>query len=185
MHLKWLARLLLFFILLNVTSGSALAFNGQRSGFMLGIGLGAHGFKADIEGWNHGGLATTFRLGAGISERFQVYAFNDLSWFNRDSERIYYSLYGLGVNWFFSDFTPSYYLRAGVGVTRLADYHALSESSIFDRGKGTGLLIGTGYEIRKHVNLEIALFHSTIEAELIVNEYDATTLQLLLNFNLY
>ncbi len=60
------------------TATPALAFDEQREGFILGFGAGFHILKEDDPGtgtWSRsaGGLATSLKIGAGITNQVAVY----------------------------------------------------------------------------------------------------------------
>ena len=109
------------------------AFDNHRKGFILGFGAGpavtsftqtlSEGFlsvTSDRE--NKIGLATNFRIGAGISEQVLVYYVNCVSWFSLDNAlgstvTIASSVGLLGATYYFQEFSPSPYIHGLIGLS--------------------------------------------------------------------
>jgi len=166
-------------------SPPADAFNGKRTGFMLGFGVGGHVFEGDFERGDHRGLATVFRLGFGLSEQLQLFIVEEVSWFKRSGDSYFFTLDGAGARFYFSPTARSFYLNATIGLASISDYAGYYDGYFINAGKGPGLSLGAGFEIRKHFNIETSLIYSDIEAIKIVNRYDAMALHVLLGFNFY
>ena len=67
-------------ILLVLSTTPTFAFDDERRGFLLGFGAGLHGIEEDfiVSGSNIGsqsksGLATSFKIGGGITDQFTLY----------------------------------------------------------------------------------------------------------------
>ncbi|MFH1893322.1 MAG: hypothetical protein ABIK83_11650 [Candidatus Zixiibacteriota bacterium] len=146
---------------------SGFAFDGYRSGFILGFGLGP-GITSN--GDSHFGLQTDFRIGAGVNEQVQVYWSSKVSWYSVDyyvirgfdyySGDLYYSTDsgigvfgqgGLGVSYYFQPETPSWFITGGVGYS---SYAIMASDNVSDSEFGMGLSGGLGYEFSPHLNVE-------------------------------
>ena len=153
--------------LVMVAAGTARAFDGKRSGFILGFGLGggySHvtqtlsstgtGEKLSTTADKYG-VASEFKIGAGIGERFQLYYANRMNWFSAENalkETVTFtSGVGLvGVSYYLEDETPSFYVLGLVGIstwdTPLEEYS--------DPSYGFGIGAGAGWEFTRHFSLE-------------------------------
>ena len=78
-----------------IASPPVAAFDGQRTGFLLGLHGGLHSSDLDVDDdtflddGGSSGLALAFRIGGGISDRFALYFLRDVQ-FDEDD-----ALYGL------------------------------------------------------------------------------------------
>jgi hypothetical protein len=147
-------------------STSSFAFDGHRKGFVLGFGagpamtsftqtvsLGAQSVTGDRE--NKMGLATDFRIGAGVTEQFSLYYVNRVSWFSLDNAlgktvTIANSVGLLGATYYFQPVCPSPYIH---GLLGLASWDTPFESGS-EAWTGMGLGGGIGYELAPHWSLE-------------------------------
>jgi len=172
---------LIAFLLLPTISQ---AFDGNRQGFLVGIGGGFHGVDVDVESDTHSGLATSFRIGMGVTDRVLLYYLNNVSWYSRSGYTFTYGLSGFGASFYFNRSTPAVYLTSAVGYATYDDTDS-NDSNFDGQGDGVGLMFGSGLELRRGLHLEAAVYHSSIEAERYVSEFDATTLQLLFNWIFY
>lgn len=85
-----MSRIVLIALGLVMLAAPALAFNGSRRGFILGVGIGGGGtsFKADLPGdfithpetQTRATFATDFELGGGVNEQLLVYYSNHVNW---------------------------------------------------------------------------------------------------------
>jgi hypothetical protein len=150
-----------------IHSVSAEAFDGKRKGFQLGFGLGggfshvtqkvtvSYPYQDSAEASeDHFGIASDFKLGAGITERFALYYVNRMNWFGGDNALgnsvIFTSSVGLvGGSYYLSEETPSMYLLGLVGV---AAWDTPFEDS--DPSSGFGMGIGVGWEFARHYSVE-------------------------------
>jgi len=161
----------------------AQAFDGNRRGFFLGVGGGLHvsDIDVDLENDFNFGLATSFRIGAGITDKVLLYYINKGSWYRRDDVTFGYGLSGLGASYYFNSGAPAYYLAAGIGYASFDDLDD-EESDFLGGGDGTGIMLASGVELRRYLHLEAVVVHSRLDIKdravtAVARSYDATTLQ--------
>lgn len=138
---------------------SLQAFNGNRKGFILGLGAGVQ--TVDLEtGKNpsYGGLATAFKVGGGITDQFLLFYSNDVAWFDNGYDNYYTGVTGLGFQYYFQK-ENSLYLSGSLGFASLSDADRTFQYL------GTGGTLGLGYEFKKHVSVEGKLMMSSVEHE--------------------
>lgn len=163
---RWIAVLVPLGTFLAIST-PARAFDGNRKGFMLGagLGLGMTSFTQEVEitglGSNKSdresktGLATDFRIGAGLSEQFSLYYVNRVAWFSIDNAlgdkaTIANSVGLVGGTYHLKPEGPSFYLNGLIG---LSSWAAPFESGS-DASTGFGFGLGAGYEFSKHWSVE-------------------------------
>jgi hypothetical protein len=144
------------------TAAVAGAFDGQRQGFILGVGGGA-GLTSYTQTIAHGGgsvtsdrenefpLMTDFRIGYAPSDALEIYWMSKVSWFSMenaygDDVTIANGLGGLGVTYFLQPTAPSVFLAGGVGFSSWA---APLEEGV-EAWYGLGVSAGAGYEFAPH-----------------------------------
>jgi len=180
---------------LVIFSPLSFAFDDDRKGFLIGLGLGFQ--KTNIDATNANtpndsetGLATSFKVGGGITEQFSLYYVRSASWFNApysegsNTSDIYYSsgLSGLGASYYFQKNTPSGYITGAFGI---GDFAAPLEDDI-DADTGSAFMVGGGYEIDKHIQLEITYLRTSIDSKTFnESDFKTSSLQLSLNYLWY
>ena len=177
-------------ILLFLGSASAQAFNNQRQAFIVGLGIGYHGTDLDFshtgnptETASVAGLATSVRIGIGLSNQFTLYYLSENNWYNRGGDTWSLGLNGLGAAYYFSPQARSAYLHYGYGYS----YSSLSRESGTDSSKfGNAYILGAGYEFMPHLSLEASYLRANLK-DAIDSPYPArtTSWRLMLNYLFY
>ena len=165
------------------------AFDDSRKGFSLGLGVGVHHLDNHVlfgdarpliyEGQT--GIASSFKIGAGINEQFSVFYTRNASWYNVNGELAVIGLTGLGASYYFSPGVPSKYLIAGLG---LGDFSTPLYSSDTDINDGNSYLAGFGYEFKRHQSVEFNLGYTTHKVNSSV-ELETVAAQILFNYQFY
>jgi len=180
-----------------LSANPAFAFDDNREGFILGLGAGLHTIKNDysLNGNSYlteskSGLATSFKMGGGITNQFALYFVRNSSWFStpvtngtttKDAHAVV-GLSGVGATYYFEPAAPSGYMLAAVGGS---DYAFPFESNITTK-KGGAFMFGGGYEFDKHVMFEVTLLATSVADP--GNSYDkiqSSALQFTLNYMFY
>lgn len=156
-----------------VAATPALAFDDNRQGFILGLGIGLHNINSDFSvngtktgSQSEGGIATSFKIGGGVTDQLALYYVRNASWFKAPygtpAREITYmiGLSGLGASYFLQPAAPSGYFLVAVGV---GDISAPSESNIRD-DTGSAFMFGGGYEFSKNLLLEATLQATNIQS---------------------
>lgn len=153
----------------------ANAFDGFRSGFMVGLGAGYQTIDVDysyfgleIASESYTGPATSLKIGGGVSDQFLLYYVRNASWYTAPSfdgfqtkdVTVLMGISGLGGTYYFSPEAPSVYILGAFG---LGDFAAPLESDIED-DTGGAVLLGGGYEISDRVHLEATILSTDIES---------------------
>jgi hypothetical protein len=151
----------------------AQAFDGARKGFVLGLGLGFGSAKQTISAQGvslsntEGGLATTFKIGAGLSDNFVLYYSNRVVFFNADvtvgltnsSHSLNQGMSAVAGSYYLEPAGPSFFFTGELGVGILTD----RDADASDSGFGVGL--GVGYDFGNHFVLEGTFMHAKVGAE--------------------
>lgn len=180
-----------------LSANPAFAFDDNREGFILGLGAGLHTIKNDysLNGNSYlteskSGLATSFKMGGGITNQFALYFVRNSSWFStpvtngtttKDAHAVV-GISGIGATYYFEPAAPSGYMLAALGGS---DYAFPFESSITTK-KGGAFMLGGGYEFDKHVMFEVTLLATSVADP--DNSYDkiqSSALQFTLNYMFY
>lgn len=157
-------------------SWNAYALDGERKGFIIGIGAGLHRVSMDYEGPyadpdEEFGLATSLKIGGGITNQFALYYVRNASWYKLegydDSFTAVTGISGIGATYYFSPTAPSGYILGAIGV---GDIDAPFEDDI-DGETGSAIMIGGGYEFSPHVHIEGTFISTDID----VGPTDLTT----------
>ena len=185
---------LLAAILFSTTQ--AFAFDENRQGFILGLGggfttlkVGTYNFNGDTWSVPEYGLATSLKMGWGITDQVALYYVQNDSWFRDYSSgfepketTFTVGISGIGATYFLEPTAPSAYILAATGVGYIA--------TPFESGnlpnKGHAFLFGGGYEYEKNL---------TIEGTVLIANYDSgsnptvnlksSALQITLNYLFY
>lgn len=149
-------------LILLLCSASAQAFNDQREAFLVGLGIGYHGTRLDLGGAdsdNVAGIASSVRIGFGLSNQFTLYYLSEGNWYNRGGDTWSLGLNGLGAAYYFSPRARSAYLHFGYGYS----YSSLPRDSGSNNRKfGNGYTLGAGYEFMPHLNLEASFLRTRL-----------------------
>ena len=143
-------------------STSAFAWDGQRKGFLLGLGAGlglsslVQTTEDDSTGrHNEGAFIVDFKIGYAPDNRLGLY-FTEKNFSlimdttTEDQVVTNSSLFALGASYYRKPAAPSEFVAAGLGgmLTRAP----LQEDSL--DWAGCGLFLGAGYEFRNHLSIE-------------------------------
>lgn len=176
-----------------LTATPARAFDEQREGFILGFGAGFHILREDYPGsgtsiWSRseGGLATSFKVGAGITNQVALCYVRNASWYsapytsNGSTRDALYTigLSGIGASYFLSPTAPSVYLLGGLGIGDI--------SAPFENVKsetGSAVMLGAGYEFAKHLMIEGTVQSTSIPSAGL--NLRSSSLQLTINYLFY
>jgi hypothetical protein len=150
----------------------ANAFDGRRSGFILGggLGLGVASYTQTLEydglsetgdRENKGSLITDFRIGWGINEQTEIYYTSKVAWFSfenafGDKVTIADGIGGIGLSHSLLLAPPTWYLTGGIA---LASWSLPFEDNAPDAWTGLGLYGGIGYEFSKHYSFEFDVIY--------------------------
>lgn len=178
------SRLLLFAALLVLLSQPASAFDGQRSGFVLGGGLGPGVLNSKVE-LSSGSLSaesdlerdfslvSDFRIGAGVSDQWVLLYSSRTDWFwPVDAQYTFTHGVGtLGVLYYFEPTAPSTYVTGGIGLSSLdlpfEDVDAL---------QGLGIRLGIGREFNPHWSMELGVTYGRPSDDSMLLIYDEGSL---------
>ena len=143
------------------------AFDGERQGFILGVGVGVGltsytqtvpfyaGLNLTTDRENTFGIMSDFKIGYAPSDVMEIYWVNKVSWFGmenvyEDNVTITSSVGGLGVTYFFQPTAPSAFVSGAIGLS--------SWAAPFEEGaeamSGFGISAGGGYEFSPHWYVE-------------------------------
>jgi hypothetical protein len=166
--------LFVLLILVLATASIANAWDGERKGFLLGIGFGA-GFdsyskiqfdpiSAVKDDNSHLAFAASPRIGYAINNQLAIYysrhpfVFSVKTAENKDLA-LTSCIEAISMQYYFSDKAPSIYVGGGAGVgyffdSKKSNYsvHAL---------KGIGMFGAVGFEMRKHLSTEFSLHYKS------------------------
>jgi len=165
----------IFFTVSILFSTSALAFDGNRGGFLLGFGGGLHNTSVgiyfqnnNIESYTRSGLATSVKIGGGITNNFALYFVRNAVSYSapyyqglkvKDATYVL-GITGIGGAYYLSPSAPSVYFHGGIGV---GDLSAPLESDTIN-DTGSAFMFGAGYEFKAHLMLEGTLLSTKIES---------------------
>jgi len=148
-----------------VMAVNASAFDGNRKGFVIGIGVGPSitswtdeegSWKSDRE--NDFGVGTIFKIGYGVNENLLIYYTNNVAWFSvgdGESFTVTSGITALGGSYYLNTESPSLFINGLVGIgVWAAPFESNSESAM-----GLGLGAGIGYEFSKHFNVNATLMY--------------------------
>lgn len=169
-----------------IALSSVEAFDGQREGFLIGLGAGLSSVNTEVKmgyyGYNERsfGLATSFKIGYGFTNQFALYYMNDVSWFGYDDDPYddtYTSSFtGVSASYYIDEHAPAYVL-AGVGIGTFANF---SE----DAGEtGSAFILGAGYEVSPHIQIEATYLVNSVDDGGI--EVDTDAFRMTLNYMWY
>ena len=175
---------------------SAYAFDENREGFLLSLGAGLHSIKNEYSSngtvtanESKSGLATSFKIGGGITNQFALYYVRNASWFStpitngvvtKDATAVI-GMGGIGGTYFFEPTSPSGYMLAAIGG---ADYAFPMES--VNTQTGGAFMLGGGYEFSKHVMLEATLMATSVsDSSFSSYKTKSSSFQVTLNYMFY
>lgn len=183
------------FVVMVLSATQSFAFDNQRSGFVLGLGAGFHSTDIDFTfngstfaSESESGLATSFKIGGGITDQFMLYYVRNASWFTapyfdgfttRD-ETYTLGLSGIGASYFLSPSAPSAYFLGALGAGDL------TVPSQGESETGSAAMIGAGYEFQSHVTFEATLMSTDINSSSInALGLESRSLQFTINYTFY
>jgi len=147
-------------VLLASATTTAQAFDGDRKGFQIGIGIGGHTTAMNFSNSNQPGsfdseqkLAASFHLGYGFSNRITGFIGGKGGTVLVDGFDGTLAIAGVGATVYLSETSPSLYLTGLVGSGSLSMNVADAENADL-RDTGAGWLAGIGYEVTKRLHME-------------------------------
>jgi hypothetical protein len=137
---------------------TAIAFDGQRKGFVLGFGAGPTLYNA----WDYDdggstisalGIQTNLKVGYAFSEQWQLYYAGQQGWLFTDGYLLSLLMPSVGFSRYFSPETNSAYLTAGAGPMFFA-VTSIEYGGFGAAVGGASGFLGLGYEFAKHWSVE-------------------------------
>ncbi len=172
MNRKAIILALTLSLIFGMTKGG-LAFDGNRKGFIIGIGIGpgyttfnqtlkssfsGNTFTRTSERENKLTFMSDFKIGYAPSNFLQIYWMSKVSWFKlknslEDDVTIANGFGGIGVTYSFNSDGPSPFLSGGLGFSTWA----LPFEQGAETMTGLGVVAGVGYEFARHWSFEFDL----------------------------
>lgn len=142
-------------LMLGLGASPARAFDGGRQGFLIGFGVGAGLLDATNYSLGDGnsGVQTDLKIGHGISEQWQVFYTGKQYWRSSDGAFMTGAFPALGTAYYLQPTTPSAFVTGGAGAWIMG-----AGAAGFGAGLsviGPGMFLGVGYEMARHVSLEL------------------------------
>lgn len=186
---------LLLLVVMMLSATQSFAFDDKRQGFLLGLGIGLHDTDIDFTSYGtktgsatESGLATSFKIGGGITDQFALYYVRNASWFNAPyydgfittDETYVLGLSGIGASYFLSPSGPSAYFIGAVGI---GDFSVPTRN---ESDTGSAVMFGAGYEFQNHVSLEATLLSTNIDSgSSSFLGLESRSFQFTINYNIY
>lgn len=180
----------LFAFLFVPAQGDGFAWDSQRKGFVIagGVGLGGSAQEVSDSGKSNSfAFATNFKIGFSPTNSLAISYFQKSSWFNATqtvlpgefggpltTQQVDFILTngvaGLGFDYFLKPTNPSWFVTGGFGLgwwaqpfeentsCKLPDFPVIFPCL---ETTGFGLVIGGGYEFKKHLSLEMNVMWGT------------------------
>lgn len=178
--------LCLTLLLVVVIVPVATAFDGSRRGFILGVGGGYHTTDIDREigfpfpavgivSESRSGIATTFKIGVGISNQFTLCYVRNASWYTA-TDLTAAGIGGIGGSYYLSASSPSAFVLFEFGFADIVSVGNRSESET-----GAGYMIGGGYEFAKHFQLEATYLNGDLKS----GGIDISSIQIIVTYLAY
>lgn len=162
-------RILLFGIpLILCTTNLLYAFDNNRKGFILGLGVGFSSLSYTQELYvnrtsvtaseSKSPFVTNFKIGGAPSNQVLIYWSSKVNWFEMQnalgSTSDMTAGYGtISVSYYQQPVAPSFYFSGGLGFS---SWNA-SSSAGNSNSSGRGLMLGVGYEFSPHWCVELSL----------------------------
>ena len=167
---------LLCFVFLQWACSGAFALDGDRKGFSLGLGMGAHGSTLNSSSNKSGtdsfefkasekkaftGLSSDFKLGYGLTSDLEVHLFNKATWsvLNTSDNDYVFTLsgaYGVSATLFVPFGKPQLwpsapFVSAGYGFS----FFSVPSRQWLSPFEGRASFVGLGYEFERHKRLQL------------------------------
>jgi hypothetical protein len=139
------------------------AFDGERHGFMLGLGAGYGQGKisyndSSVDGM---GFCSDFKIGGGPSNKVLVYYTNRALWYSPGeySDSVINGMSAAGVSYFLEPQAPSFFFSGALGLG------VISDSDASDGESGLGFTFGIGFEMVRSFIVELTYMRSGLSTE--------------------
>ena len=145
---KWICYCMFFCVLSILFPRTGFAFDGNRAGFILGIGPGIGYARNDLVLGTESKFAikTDFLIGYALSNRTAITYSSKVLWYDSVGITLASGTGGLGMTYFLSEDTHAPFISAVIGLNNLsAPFEDDSNSRT-----GLGLGIGFGREVSKN-----------------------------------
>lgn len=160
--MKIASKIICAAILFSATATSAHSFDGQRKGFQLGLGIGAHSTALNFSQSNSPvavdsskEMAVSIQLGYGFSNTIVGFVGGKGGSIVVDDFGGSLAIGGIGATVYMSETSPSLYVTGLFGSGSLSMNERESEDSEL-RDSGKGWLAGIGYEVTDRLHLELS-----------------------------
>lgn len=141
-----------------LSSNGAYGFDGNREGFVIGLGIGAGVVNyTGVESGNEFVPMISGNLSYGFSDNFQLgIGKKALMGFKYNNETTYQELGGIVADLFFDD----YYITFGTGISGAVNDFSFSLSNV---SMGKASYVGVGYEFSDNFYIEYVLGEATFD----------------------
>ena len=165
------ASIICIVVLLVLAMGitnNAQAFDGERKGFLLGVGLGFG--QTSFNEYKGVGTAiqSNFKIGYGFpNNQTQLYYINKVSWAKRtvghnydgtaNKKRWVTGQSSIGVSHYLLPQAPCFYITGGIGLSASYVFSKEAGKTYEEYDTGMGFFSGVGYEFSRHWSVEVEL----------------------------
>lgn len=164
---------------ISLFSFNALAFDNERQGFILGLGIGIANLDYEIDNLSDSetGMATTLKIGYGFDSQLTAYFLRSSSLTESEGVDFSEGITGIGMSYYLQPETESLYFNLGVG-----EGHLSGLDRDFDKDQyGSAFSFGLGYEAARHHSLEM----NVINIDLDDTDYESTAFHFTYNYIFY
>ena len=152
--------ILLVLVSLFLQTSRGTAFDGERHGFILGLGAGYGISENGI--YSENGISTSFKIGAGLTDQLLIYYANRVVFYSKyhaTFEKDYTRFQGmssLAASYFLNPNSPSFFFSGelGYGARGSIDSGSATRSNL-------AYTVGAGYEFTRHFMLEANYMHAS------------------------
>ena len=151
-------------LIVAFVSTQALAFDGDRKGFMLnlgaGFGQGALKFSSptDSETEDGTGVSTDFKIGAGLSPQAVLYYTNRVIWWSAQGFDFTTGMSAAGFSYFLKPEAPSFFFSGSLGL-------GVATFENIDSESGFGFGVGVGFEFARNWVVEATYLNAKVWEE--------------------